>query len=64
MLTAMGDIPWPFRSTEMLSTGAVTEHYIRTRYRQLYPGIYVPREVEVSATQRAYSAWLWTERRG
>lgn len=64
MLTAMGDIPWPFRSTEMLSTGAVTEHYIRTRYRQLYPGICVPREVEVSATQRAYSAWLWTGRRG
>lgn len=60
----MGDIPWPFRSTEMLSTGAVTEHYIRTRYRQLYPGICVPREVEVSATQRAYSAWLWTGRRG
>ena len=64
MLRAMGEIPWPFRATEMLSTGAVTEHYMRTRYRQLYPGIYVPRDVEVSATQRAYSAWLWTERGG
>lgn len=42
----------------------MTEHYMRTRYRQLYPGIYVPRDAEVSATQRAHAAWLWTARSG
>ncbi|QQG90191.1 DUF559 domain-containing protein [Mycobacteroides chelonae] len=64
MLQAMGEIPWPFRSGEVLSIGAMTEHYMRTRYRQLYPGIYVPRDAEVSATQRAHAAWLWTARSG
>lgn len=64
MLRAMGEILWPFRSTDLLSTGAMTEHHLRTRYRQLYPGIYVPRDAEVSATQRARGAWLWTERSG
>jgi len=64
MLRAMGEILWPFRSTEMLSTGAMTEHHLRTRYRQLFPGIYLPRDAEVNVSQRAHAAWLWTERSG
>ncbi|MBA0049029.1 DUF559 domain-containing protein [Mycobacteroides sp. LB1] len=60
----MGEILWPFRSTELLAAGAITEHRMRTRYRQVYPGIYVPSEAELTATQRAYAAWLWTERGG
>ncbi|MFA4083074.1 DUF559 domain-containing protein [Mycobacteroides salmoniphilum] len=64
MLRAMGEILWPFRSTEMLNSGAMTEHHVRTRYRQLFPSIYVPRDAEVSATQRAHGAWLWTGRGG
>jgi hypothetical protein len=64
MLRAMGEILWPFRSTEMLNSGAMTEHRLRTRYRQLYPSIYVPRDAELSVTQRAHGAWLWTGRSG
>ena len=57
-------MPWPFIGTEVLSTHMLSEHTIRTRYVQIYPGVYVPRSGQVSARQRAVAAWLWSRRRG
>jgi hypothetical protein len=37
---------------------------LATRYRRLFPDIYVAREVGVDAKVRAKAAWLWTGRRG
>lgn len=56
--------PWPFIGTEALSTNVISEHTVRTRYEQIYPGVYVPRGTEVSAPQRAVAAWLWSRRGG
>lgn len=55
---------WPFIGTEALSTNVISEHTVRTRYEQIYPGVYVPRGREVSARQRAVAAWLWSRRGG
>jgi hypothetical protein len=57
-------MPWPFVGTEALSMHTISEHTVRTRYKQIYPGVYVPRSEEVSARQRAIAAWLWSRRRG
>jgi hypothetical protein len=56
--------PWPFIGTEVLSGRSLPEHTIRTRYNQIYPGVYVPKGADVSAIQRATAAWLWSRRRG
>lgn len=60
----MSDIPWPFVGTEALANHLLPERTIRTRYEQLYPSVYVPRGVDLSARQRAEAAWLWSKRRG
>jgi hypothetical protein len=50
--------------TEALSARLLHEHTMRTRYEQIYPGVYVPKDTDVSAIQRATAAWLWSKRRG
>lgn len=37
---------------------------MRRLYTPLYPNVYVPRDVTVSAPERARAAWLWSKRRG
>ncbi|MEC4838909.1 DUF559 domain-containing protein [Mycobacteroides chelonae] len=60
----MGDIPWPFRSADVLASGAISERRMRRLYRQLYPGVFVPRDAQLSATERAVAAWHWSRRQG
>ena len=60
----MGDLLWPFIGAEALSKAVTTERLMRTRYAQLYPGVYLPRGVEPTAIQRAEAAWMWSRRRG
>jgi hypothetical protein len=60
----MSSPPWPFIGTEALSARMLPEHTVRTRYKQIYPGVYVPKSADVSAIQRATAAWLWSKRRG
>jgi hypothetical protein len=60
----MSDIPWPFIGAEALSNSAIAERAMRKSYEQLYPGVFVPRDIEPSARQRAEAAWLWSGRRG
>jgi hypothetical protein len=42
----------------------VTKAQLATRYRRLFPDVYVDRNVAVSAELCAKAAWLWTGRRG
>lgn len=64
----MGDISasprWPFRSADVLATGAISERRLRRLYRQLYPGVFVPRDAQLTATERAIAAWEWSRRQG
>jgi hypothetical protein len=54
----------PVLGAEAIATKAIRERALRREYRQLYPGVYVPRAFELSARQRAEAAWLWSKRRG
>jgi hypothetical protein len=55
---------WPFRGAEAVAAGALSERQLETFYIAVYPGVYVPRWVELSAIQRAHAAWLWSRRCG
>ncbi|OJZ75554.1 hypothetical protein BRW65_03095 [Mycobacterium paraffinicum] len=54
----------PFVGSEALASGWLTRHRLRTRFAAIYPDVYVPCGVELSATTRAHAAWLWSRRRG
>lgn len=60
----MTELAWPFVGAEKLLAKGLPERAMRNHYEQLYPGVYVPRGIEPSATQRAEAAWLWSKRRG
>ncbi len=55
---------WPFIGAEVLAGHAIPERAMRKQYQPLYPGVYIPRDVEPSARVRAEAAWLWSKRRG
>jgi hypothetical protein len=58
------ELPWPFVGAEALSKGIISERTMRRTCEPVYPGVYVPRDVPVSAPKRAQAAWLWSKRRG
>jgi very-short-patch-repair endonuclease len=60
----MEELPWPFIGSEALGAGAVPERALRRLYQHVYPDVYIPRGAEITASQRAHAAWLWSRRRG
>ncbi|HZQ31512.1 MAG TPA: hypothetical protein VFB19_07235 [Mycobacterium sp.] len=54
----------PFIGSEAVAAGQLTPHLLRTRFVSIYPGVYLPRDAQVSAGTRAEAAWLWSKRRG
>ncbi|WP_343600597.1 hypothetical protein [Mycobacterium sp.] len=60
----MQTLEWPFRAAEALDAGALTFRELRRFHAAVYPGVWVPRGVELSADQRARAAWLWSRRDG
>ena len=54
----------PFRGAEAVASGAVSVRQLKADYTAVYPGVYAPRWVELSATERARAAWLWSRREG
>ena len=57
-------IRMPFLGSEARLAGIVNRYQLRTRYRQVYRDVYVPRHVELTAVDKAEAAWLWSRRRG
>jgi hypothetical protein len=60
----MQSIGWPFRAAEALEDGALTFRELRRFHQAIYPGVWMPRGAELSATDRAQAAWLWSRRDG
>ncbi len=60
----MDDECWPFRGSEAVESGALSARTLDRFYVTVYPGVYAPRHVELTATQRARAAWLWSRRTG
>lgn len=53
----------PFIGSEALARGALSRHQLRTRYRAVFPNVYLAREAQASLEQRIAAAWLWSGRR-
>jgi hypothetical protein len=60
----MQTVEWPFRAAEALDAGTLTFRELRRFYAAVYPGVWVPRGVELAPRQRARAAWLWSGRKG
>jgi hypothetical protein len=54
---------WPFLGLEVLAAKALPERAMRSLYEPVYPGVYIPGGIELTAAQRAEAAWLWSRRR-
>jgi hypothetical protein len=60
----METIAWPFRSAEQLRAGGLSFRELRRFHQAIYPGVWAPRGVDLSACERARAAWLWSNREG
>ncbi len=58
------ELEWPIRGWEAVDAELLSVRELRRFYVPVYPGVHVPREVELSPAQRARAAWLWSHRRG
>lgn len=54
----------PFIGSEALTSRALSPYRLRSRFTSLYPDVYLPSDVELTASTRAHAAWLWSRRRG
>ncbi|MBV9320975.1 MAG: hypothetical protein JO106_13880 [Mycobacterium sp.] len=59
----MNELLWPFLGSEALAAEAIPERAMRSLYEAVYPGVYIPSGIELTASQRAQAAWLWSRRR-
>lgn len=59
----MGSVAEPFVGTEALASGAMSRHQLRTRYRAVFPNVYLAKDVQPSLELRITAAWLWSNRR-
>ncbi|MBI3214509.1 MAG: DUF559 domain-containing protein [Mycobacterium sp.] len=49
----MDNLAWPFRASEALDAGALTTRELRRFHTAVYPGVWVPRGVDLTAADRA-----------
>ena len=54
----------PFIGSAALTRGDLTAYALRSRFSALYPDVYLPRDAEITAINRARAAWLWSGERG
>ena len=52
-----------FTGSEALAAKALPERAMRSLYRAVYPGVYTPGDIGLTARERAQAAWLWSRRR-
>jgi Protein of unknown function (DUF559) len=53
----------PFIGSEALACGALNRHQLRTRYRAVFPNVYLSKDIEPSLKLRTFAAWLWSRRK-
>jgi hypothetical protein len=52
----------PFIGSEALASGALSRHQLRTRYRAVFPNVYISNDAQLSLEVRTCAAWLWSGR--
>ncbi|OBB92586.1 hypothetical protein [Mycobacterium sp. 852002-40037_SCH5390672] len=50
----------PFVGSEALRHGTLSRHQLRTRYRAVFPDVYLPNDTAPSLELRIAAAWLWS----
>ncbi|MEE2855318.1 MAG: DUF559 domain-containing protein [Actinomycetota bacterium] len=50
----------PFVGSEVLRCGALSRHQLRTRYRAVFPDVYISNDAMLSLDLRITAAWLWS----
>lgn len=55
---------YPFVGSEALLAGFVSKYDLRTRYRAVFPDVYVHADAELTPADRARCGWLWSHREG
>ncbi|MGH3523638.1 MAG: DUF559 domain-containing protein [Mycobacterium sp.] len=60
----MTTIDQPFIGTEALANGTLRPHQLRSRFRAVFPNVYVRRDHRLTLRQRTVAAWLWSRRQG
>lgn len=53
-----------FLGSEALRQGQLTPYQLRTRFRSIYPDVYLREHSTPSLRQRSEAGWLWSGRRG
>ncbi|AGL33064.1 hypothetical protein J114_19015 [Mycobacterium tuberculosis EAI5/NITR206] len=51
----MDELPWPVLGSEVLAAKAIPERAMRQLWEPVYPGVYAPAGVELTARQRAHA---------
>ncbi|WP_082975602.1 hypothetical protein [Mycobacterium sp. 1245805.9] len=54
----------PFIGSEAVKAGTLRKHELRSKFRTVFPDVYVPRDQRLTVRDRAMSAWLWSHRQG
>ncbi|MBB5166912.1 DUF559 domain-containing protein [Mycobacterium sp. AZCC_0083] len=54
----------PFVGSEALAAGLVRKHELRSRFRSVFPDVYVGADVDLTLQLRAVAGWLWSHREG
>jgi very-short-patch-repair endonuclease len=55
-------LPGPFLGSEAIAAGKVRKHELRSRYRAMLPGVYLPRGVVPTFRERVLAAHIWARR--
>jgi hypothetical protein len=53
-----------FLGSEAVRQGQLTPYQLRSRFRSIYPDVYLPEHSAPSLRQRSEAGWLWSGRRG
>jgi hypothetical protein len=54
----------PFIGSEAVKAGMLRRHHLRSRFRAVFPDVYVRRDQQLTLRDRAVAAWLWSHRQG
>jgi hypothetical protein len=54
----------PFKGSEAVANGILRRHQLRSRFRAVFPDVYIRRDQQLTLQQRAVAAWLWSHRPG
>jgi hypothetical protein len=50
----------PFIGSAAIARGVVSRHQLRSRYRAVFPNVYLRNDVELTLERRIAAAWLWS----